>query len=108
TQKKSKKTSKSAIKDVRAISRVTLPKDMTMSQLAELYANFLNKITLNVVSSNFNEDNFIITVPFLNKKLLLLRKDGATSNEDRILYRIVGGDFALDSNGGNARLEFRR
>src|SRR5699024_5419408 len=24
------------------------------------------------------------------------------------LYRIVGGDFALDSNGGNARLEFRR
>ena len=79
-----------------------------MSQLAELYANFLNKITLNVVSSNFNEDNFIITVPFLNKKLLLLRKERATSNEDRILYRIVGGDFALDSNGGNARLEFRR
>ncbi|MDN5639104.1 MAG: NAD(P)H-binding protein [Staphylococcus equorum] len=108
TQKKSKKTSKSAIKDVRAISRVTLPKDMTMSQLAELYANFLNKITLNVVSSNFNEDNFTITVPFLNKKLLLLRKDKDASNEERILYRIVGGDFALDSNGGNARLEFRR
>ena len=48
---------------------------MTMSQLAELYANFLNKITLNVVNSNFNEDNFKITVPCLNKKLLLLRKD---------------------------------
>lgn len=79
-----------------------------MSQLAERYANFLNHITLNTVSSNFNEDDFTITVPFLNKELLLLRKDVEASNDERILYRIVGGDLALDSKGGNARLEFRR
>src|SRR5699024_11490476 len=50
----------------------------------------------------------LITIPCLGKDLLLLRKDSVASNEDSILYRIVGGDFALDSNGGNARLEFRR
>ncbi|PTI46102.1 NmrA family protein [Staphylococcus xylosus] len=105
---KSKSKGKLTVKDVRAISRVTLPKDESMSQLAERYANFLNHITLNTVSSNFNEDDFTITVPFLNKELLLLRKDVEASNDERILYRIVGGDLALDSRGGNARLEFRR
>ncbi|QDW83406.1 NAD-dependent epimerase/dehydratase family protein [Staphylococcus pasteuri] len=108
TPKKSKSSRKSDIKDVRAISRVVLPQDMNMIQLAEVYANFLNKITLNVVNSDFDEDNFTITVPCLNKKLLLLRKDFKASDNERILYRIVGGDFALDVDGGNARLEFRR
>lgn len=108
TQKKGKSSRKGDIKDVRAISRVVLPKDVNMIQLAESYANFLNRITLNVVNSDFNEDNFTISVPFLNKDLLLLSKDFKDSNNERILYRIVGGDFALDSDGGNARLEFRR
>ncbi|WP_437272157.1 NAD-dependent epimerase/dehydratase family protein [Staphylococcus succinus] len=108
TQKKGKSPHKGDIKDVRAISRVVLPKDVNMIQLAESYANFLNRITLNVVNSDFNEDNFTISVPCLNKDLLLLRKDFKASNNERILYRIVGGDFALDSDGGNARLEFRR
>lgn len=108
TQKKGKSSHKGDIKDVRAISRVVLPKDVNMIQLAESYANFLNRITLNVVNSDFNEDNFTISVPCLNKDLLLLRKDFKASNNERILYRIVGGDFALDSDGGNARLEFRR
>ncbi|RIM83613.1 NAD-dependent epimerase/dehydratase family protein [Staphylococcus xylosus] len=108
TQKKEKSSRKGDIKDVRAISRVVLPKDVNMIQLAESYANFLNRITLNVVNSDFNEDNFTISVPCLNKDLLLLRKDFKASNNERILYRIVGGDFALDSDGGNARLEFRR
>ncbi|WP_427705703.1 NAD-dependent epimerase/dehydratase family protein [Staphylococcus parequorum] len=108
TQKKGKPSRKGDIKDVRAISRVVLPKDVNMIQLAESYANFLNKITLNVVNSDFNEDNFTISVPCLNKDLLLLIKDFKASDNERILYRIVGGDFALDSDGGNARLEFRR
>lgn len=108
TQKKGKSSRKSDIKDVRAISRVVLPKDVNMIQLAESYANFLNRITLNVVNSDFNEDNFTISVPCLNKDLLLLSKDFKASNNERILYRIVGGDFASDSDGGNARLEFRR
>ncbi|UXS60072.1 MULTISPECIES: NAD-dependent epimerase/dehydratase family protein [Staphylococcus] len=108
TQKKGKSSRKDDIKDVRAISRVVLPKDVNMIQLAESYANFLNRITLNVVNSDFNEDNFTISVPCLNKDLLLLSKDFKASNNERILYRIVGGDFALDSDGGNARLEFRR
>ncbi|MDT3958558.1 NAD-dependent epimerase/dehydratase family protein [Staphylococcus kloosii] len=108
TQKKGKSSPKGDIKDVRAISRVVLPKDVNMIQLAESYANFLNRITLNVVNSDFNEDNFTISVPCLNKDLLLLSKDFKASNNERILYRIVGGDFALDSDGGNARLEFRR
>ncbi|MFH0716872.1 NAD-dependent epimerase/dehydratase family protein [Staphylococcus delphini] len=108
TQKKGKSSRKGNIKDVRAISRVVLPKDVNMIQLAESYANFLNRITLNVVNSDFNEDNFTISVPCLNKELLLLSKDFKASNNERILYRIVGGDFALDSEGGNARLEFRR
>lgn len=108
TQKKGKSSRKGDIKDVRAISRVVLPKDVNMIQLAESYANFLNRITLNVVNSDFNEDNFTISVPCLNKDLLLLSKDFKASNNERILYRIVGGDFALDSDGGNARLEFRR
>lgn len=108
TQKKRKSSRKGDIKDVRAISRVVLPKDVNMIQLAESYANFLNRITLNVVNSDFNEDNFTISVPCLNKDLLLLSKDFKASNNERILYRIVGGDFALDSDGGNARLEFRR
>lgn len=108
TQKKGKSSRKGDIKDVRAISRVVLPKDVNMIQLAESYANFLNRITLNVVNSDFNEDNFTINVPCLNKELLLLSKDFKASNNERILYRIVGGDFALDSDGGNARLEFRR
>ena len=47
-------------------------------------------------------------MPCLNKDLLLLSKDFKASSNERILYRIVGGDFALDSDGGNARLEFRR
>ena len=96
TQKKGKSSRKGDIKDVRAISRVVLPKDVNMIQLAESYANFLNRITLNVVNSDFNEDNFTISVPFLNKDLLLLSKDFKASNNERILYRIVGGDFALD------------
>ena len=108
TQKKGKSSRKGDIKDVRAISRVVLPKDVNMIQLAESYANFLNRITLNVVNSDFNGDNFTISVPCLNKDLLLLSKDFNASNNERILYRIVGGDFALDSDGGNARLEFRR
>lgn len=108
TQNKGKSSRKGDIKDVRAISRVVLPKDVNMIQLAESYASFLNRITLNVVNSDFNEDNFTISVPCLNKDLLLLRKDFKASNNERILYRIVGGDFALDSDGGNARLEFRR
>ena len=108
TQKKGKSSRKGDIKDVRAISRVVLPKDVNIIQLAESYANFLNRITLNVVNSDFNEDNFTISVPCLNKDLLLLSKDFKASNNERILYRIVGGDFASDSDGGNARLEFRR
>ncbi|MDT4039021.1 NmrA family protein, partial [Staphylococcus aureus] len=66
TQKKGKSSRKGDIKDVRAISRVVLPKDVNMIQLAESYANFLNRITLNVVNSDFNEDNFTISVPCLN------------------------------------------
>lgn len=63
TQKKGKSSRKGDIKDVRVISRVVLPKDVNMIQLAESYANFLNRITLNVVNSDFNEDNFTISVP---------------------------------------------
>ena len=40
TQKKGKSSRKGDIKDVRAISRVVLPKDVNMIQLAESYANF--------------------------------------------------------------------
>lgn len=56
TQKKGKSSRKGDIKDVRAISRVVLPKDVNMIQLAESYASFLNRITLNVVNSDFNEE----------------------------------------------------
>ena len=91
TQKKGKSSRKGDIKDVRAISRVVLPKDVNMIQLAESYANFLNRITLNVVNSDFNEDNFTISVPCLNKDLLLLSKDFKASNNERILYRIEIG-----------------
>ncbi|HCX3128575.1 TPA: NAD(P)H-binding protein [Staphylococcus aureus] len=108
TKKKQTSTIKTDVKDVRAISRVVLPKHMNMSALAEIYANFLNKITLNIVNSNFDEEAFIISLPLLKKELLLLEKDTQTSDEDRVSYKIIGGDFALAHNGGNARLEFRR
>lgn len=108
SKKKQTSTIKTDVKDVRAISRVVLPKHMNMSALAEIYANFLNKITLNIVNSNFDEEAFIISLPLLKKELLLLEKDTQTSDEDRVSYKIIGGDFALAHNGGNARLEFRR
>ncbi|AVP36038.1 NAD(P)H-binding protein [Staphylococcus felis] len=106
--KKEKKVSKHTIKDVRAISRVTFPNDMTMSNLVEVYAKFLNNMTLHVINCHLDDNHFTITVPFLNKELLLLQKDHAVSDYDYVLYRIVGGDLARNSSRGNARLEFRR
>lgn len=108
SKKKSKSSSPSKVKDVRAISRVNIPQHMTIDDVAECYARFLNRITLNMVYSDFNEDYFTITIPLLNRDLIVLEKDKAHSDHNRILYRIIGGDFALASNGGNARLEFRR
>lgn len=110
TDKKSKpkKSYDTSIKDVRAISRVVLPKDVNISELTESYAQFLNKVTLNIVNSNLNEAHFSIRIPLLNRQLLILEKDTKASDQNRVLYRIIGGDFALASNGGNARLEFRR
>ncbi|MFO3719724.1 NAD(P)H-binding protein [Staphylococcus felis] len=105
---KEKKVSKHTIKDVRAISRVTFPNDMTMSNLVEIYAKFLNNMTLHVINCHLDDNHFTITVPFLNKELLLLQKDHAVSDYDYVLYRIVGGDLARNSSRGNARLEFRR
>ncbi|ANQ65462.1 NAD-dependent epimerase/dehydratase family protein [Staphylococcus equorum] len=110
TDKKSKpkKSYDTSIKDVRAISRVVLPEDVNISELTESYAQFLNKVTLNIVNSNLNESHFSIRIPLLNRQLLILEKDTKASDQNRVLYRIIGGDFALASNGGNARLEFRR
>lgn len=107
---KSKKSplSQLKIKDVRSISRVSLPQSVDMNVLATTYAEFLNTITFYLVHSRLEDDVFTIQVPFLNKTLLCLKKDKNASHFDKVMFHIVGGDLALADNGGNARLEFRR
>ncbi|NHM92620.1 MULTISPECIES: NAD(P)H-binding protein [Staphylococcus] len=108
TKSKKSQSGQLKIKDVRAISRVSLPQTVDMNALATTYAEFLNTITFYLVHSRLEDDLFTIQVPFLNKTLLRLKKDKHVSHADKVMFHIVGGDFALADDGGNARLEFRR
>ena len=108
TESKKSRSGQLEIKDVRAISRVSLPQSVDMNALATTYAEFLNTITFYLVHSHLEDDLFTIQVPFLNKTLLRLKKDKHVSHADKVMFHIVGGDFALADDGGNARLEFRR
>ncbi|MEB7462591.1 NAD(P)H-binding protein [Staphylococcus succinus] len=96
------------IKDVRAITRIKVPHDYTINDVANEYSDFLRRFTFNFVKSEINHNYFKIKIPLLNKLLLLLKKDHEASNTNRVLYRIIGGDFAYSTNGGKATLEFRR
>lgn len=96
------------IKDVRAITRIKVPHDYTINHVANEYSDFLRRFTFNFVKSEINHNYFKIKIPLLNKLLLLLKKDHEASNTNRVLYRIIGGDFAYSTNGGKATLEFRR
>ncbi|KRG10819.1 NAD(P)H-binding protein [Staphylococcus sp. NAM3COL9] len=110
TKSKKGKTKKHSlkIKDVRAITRIDIPNDYTINDIANEYAEFLRHFTFNFVKGEINDNYFEIKIPFLNKMLLLLEKDHEASDNNRVLYRIIGGDFAYSNNGGDARLEFRR
>ncbi|MDG0842937.1 NAD(P)H-binding protein [Staphylococcus equorum] len=96
------------IKDVRAITRIDIPREYTISDIESVYANFLKRFTFNVIEGEINDNYFGIKIPFLNKMLFLLEKDHDASDDNRILYRIIGGDFSYSNSGGNASLEFRR
>lgn len=96
------------IKDVRAITRISIPEGFTMDDVANTYGNFLNKITFNMVESAIDENYFAIKLLWLDKLLLLLEKDHKVSDDDRVVYQIVGGELAHADDGGSATLEFRR
>lgn len=107
--KKKKKSKQSLqIKDVRAITRISVPENFTMNNVASTYGDFLNKITLNMVESAIDENYFTIKLLWLDKVLLLLEKDHKASDDDRVVYQIIGGELAYADNGGSATLEFRR
>lgn len=96
------------IKDVRAITRFTIPDNYSIQDVSREYAKFINNITLHLVKGTINEHEFNISLPFIHKFILEMKRDTHDSTENMIVYRIVGGDLALDDEGGNARFEFRR
>ncbi|MGZ2590373.1 hypothetical protein ACUW81_000608 [Staphylococcus borealis] len=107
-KKSSSKSKKESIKDVRAISRFSIPANYSMEDVAKTYATFINNITLHLINGTINENKFDITLPFMNQFILKMERDMEDSSEDMIVYKIVGGNLALSNNGGNARFEFRR
>ncbi|MCE5089465.1 NAD(P)H-binding protein [Staphylococcus devriesei] len=111
--KKSKSSSKNKdkkeqVKDVRAITRFKIPQSFSMRDVSREYADFINNITLHLVNGTINEDEFNIRLPFINQFILKMKKKEHNSTEDKIVYKIVGGNLALAKDGGNARFEFRR
>lgn len=107
-KKLSSESKKESIKDVRAISRFSIPANYSMEDVAKTYATFINNITLHLINGTINENKFDITLPFTNQFILKMERDMEDSSEDMIVYKIVGGNLALSNNGGNARFEFRR
>ncbi|MBF2756774.1 NAD(P)H-binding protein [Staphylococcus sp. GDY8P57P] len=107
-KKSSSESKKESIKDVRAISRFSIPANYSMEDVAKTYATFINNITLHLINGTINENKFDITLPFTNQFILKMERDMEDSSEDMIVYKIVGGNLALSNNGGNARFEFRR
>jgi hypothetical protein len=96
------------IKDVCSITRVTTPNDYTMTQVATIYADFLNKVTFNMVESAIAGKHFEIKLLGVNKVLLSMEQVDQSSDPDRIVYQILGGALAKTDNNGNGTFEFRR
>jgi hypothetical protein len=96
------------IKDVCSITRVTAPIDYTMAQVATIYADFLNKVTFNMVESAINGKHFEIKLLGVNKVLLSMEQVDQSIDPDRVVYQIVGGALAKTDNNGNGTFEFRR
>jgi hypothetical protein len=94
--------------DVCSITRVTAPIDYTMTQVATIYAGFLNKVTFNMVESAINGKHFEIKLLGVNKVLLSMEQVDQSSDPDRIVYQILGGALAKTDNNGNGTFEFRR
>lgn len=96
------------IKNVCSITRITAPNDYTMEQIANMYADFLNKVTFNMVESSIDGKYFEIKLLGLNKVLLSMEKMSQSSDLDRVVYQIVGGALAKTGNNLNSTFEFRR
>ena len=79
-----------------------------MEQIANMYANFLNKVTFNMVESTIDGKYFEIKLLGLNKVLLSMKKMSQSSDSDRVVYQIVGGALSKTGNNLNSTFEFRR
>lgn len=96
------------IKNVCSITRIAAPNDYTMEQITNTYADFLNKVTFNMVESTIDGKYFEIKLLGLNKVLLSMKKMSQSSDSDRVVYQIVDGALAKTGNNLNGTFEFRR
>ena len=94
--------------DVKSVQRIRIPEQWSIDDTADYYVNWLSRIGGKFITTQVQDAETSITLPFFNNPILILERSEARSYEDRILYYIKGGQFSQERKDGRARLEFRR
>ncbi len=94
--------------DVKSVQRIRIPEQWSIDDTADYYVNWLSRIGGKFITTQVQDAETSITLPFFNNPILILERSEERSYEDRILYYIKGGRFSQERKDGRARLEFRR
>lgn len=94
--------------DVKSVQRIRIPEQWSIDDTADYYVNWLSRIGGKFITTQVQDAETSITLPFFNNPILILERSEERSYEDRILYYIKGGQFSQERKDGRARLEFRR
>ncbi len=92
-------------KEVRSVSRLTLPQDKRAQDVAYEYMRWLPRFFFPILQVEVYGEKCTFYGPFLDEPLLILERSPTRSTIDRQLFYIKGGLLAKDTLRG--RLEFR-
>lgn len=97
--------SKQKVRAVRSVQRLSLGRDISASEVAREYMNFLGKFFSPFIQVRIKGDVIGFYVIFLSRALLILNYSASRSDDERVLFYTRGG--LLARREGKGRLEFR-
>ncbi|MGK0577426.1 NAD-dependent epimerase/dehydratase family protein [Macrococcus capreoli] len=99
-------TQNSKTNDVRSIQRTLMPTSWTVERVSQHYFAWLSDMAFDFVEVKSHAGRYDIYA--MKKHILSLEKDADKSDENRIVYNIIGGVLHHAHQESRARMEFRR
>src|SRR5699024_11182792 len=72
--------------DVKSVQRIRIPEQWSIDDTADYYVNWLSRIGGQFITTQVQDAETSITLPFFNNPILILERSEERSYEDRILY----------------------